>query len=123
MLDGQEERLSQQRQNAARYSSELQRYDAFRLPATPEDRLPVYSSYVLGLTRYARTTADDLHKLLTEAAIETRRIVLPTGERDLLELPVADQARSSSLLLPVHTDLDPDEAEHILDCIFSYAIG
>ena len=99
------------------------RYDAFRIPSTPEERQPVYSAYVLGLTRFARTTADDLHKLLVEAGIETRRLVLPACDRELIELPTSEQARASSVLLPVHPGIHTAQIDYALDTIFGYAIG
>ena len=34
-----------------------------------------------------------------------------------------DQARAESLLLPVHADLTPSEIDHVLDSLFSFAIG
>jgi dTDP-4-amino-4,6-dideoxygalactose transaminase len=118
-----DDRLAVQRQNARSYSAELVRYDAFRIPPTPEERLPVYTTYLLGLSRFARTTADDLHKLLVEAGIETRRLVLPACDRELIELPTSEQARASSVLLPVHPGIGAAQIDYALDTIFGYAIG
>ncbi len=114
--------LSARRANARAYS-ELSRYDAFRVPATPDERMPTYSSFVLGITRFARTSADDLHKLLGDSGIETRRLALAATSRDLADLPVAEQARTSSVLLPVHPGLREIQLEVVLDAIFGYAIG
>lgn len=122
-LAGQDDVLSARRRNAAVYSSELSRYDAFRVPATPETRMPSYSSFVLGITRFARTSADDLHKLLGDSGIETRRLALAASSRDLADLPIAEQARTSSVLLPVNPGLTDDQLEVVLDAIFGYAIG
>ena len=123
LLDGLDERLSQLQRIGSSYSSELSRYDAFRIPPTPSERLPSYASYVLGVTRFARVTAEDLHKLLSEGGVETRRILLPARERELSELPVADQARQSSLILPAHAELAEEQLEYLLDLLFDYAIG
>ena len=118
-----EDVLAARRRNALVYAAELGRYDAFRIPQTPEDRLPTYAGFVLRVTRFARTSADDLHKLLLDCGVETRRIVLPVAGRQLGDVPVADQARASGILLPVHPGLTPAQLDHVLDCLFSYAIG
>ncbi len=115
--------LERRRHNASVYSSELGRFDAFRIPPTPEGRLPTYASFVLGATRFAPASADDLHKLLAEAGIETRRLVPVASSRERGELPVVDQARASSLLLPVHGELGPSQLDYVLDTLFGYAIG
>jgi dTDP-4-amino-4,6-dideoxygalactose transaminase len=75
------------------------------------------------MMRFARTSAEDLYKLLGESGIETRRIAVPASERDLAQLPVTEEARSNGLLLPVRAGLTKEECEHILDSIFDYAIG
>jgi dTDP-4-amino-4,6-dideoxygalactose transaminase len=121
-LAGIEQRNSDRRLAASHYSSELSRYDAFRVPRTPDERLPTYAAYVLRITQYARTSADDLHKLLYEAGIETRRMTVPLGEREICDAPVAEQIRSNSLLLPTE-GLDEDQRNHVLEAIFDYAIG
>jgi perosamine synthetase len=118
-----EDRIATRRANASTYSSELVRYDAFRIPAAPADALSTYAGYLLRLTRYARTTADDLHKLLAESGFETRRLQLPVRERDLAGLPTTEAARASGLLLPVDECLDVADQERLLDAIFGYAIG
>lgn len=118
-----EAELSARRRVAEVYSSELVRYDAFRVPLTPEGRLPTYAGYVLGVTRFSRTGADDLHKLLGEAGISTRRPAFPIPERELPDLPGCEEARASSLLLPAHSGLTDSDLDSILDAIFGYAIG
>ncbi len=117
-----DDRISARRENARAYSSALVRYDAFEIPPTPEGALPVYAGYLLRLTRFARTTADDLHKLLGESGIESRRLAVPLANRELVRLPVAESAAASGLLLPVE-HLTDAQREHALDAIFSYAIG
>jgi len=116
-------RIAARRERARTYSAEFSRYDAFRVPATPHDALSTHSGYLLRLTRFARTTADDLCKLLLECGIETRRLKLPLRDRDLASLPSAEGACASGLLLPVDTHLTPDDQERVLDAIFGYAIG
>ena len=118
-----EDVLSARREIALDYASALVPYDAFRIPPTPEGALPVYPVFVLQLSRFARTSAEDLHKLLGDSGVETRRIVLPTSERDLAQLPVTEEVRSNGILLPVRPGLTKDEREQILDAIFDYAIG
>jgi dTDP-4-amino-4,6-dideoxygalactose transaminase len=120
-LDALDARISARRERACTYSAEFARYDAFRIPATPQDALSTHAGYLLRLTRFARTTADDLHKLLGECGIETRRLELPLRDRDLASLPGAEGARASGLLLPV--DASPGDQERVLDAIFGYAIG
>jgi dTDP-4-amino-4,6-dideoxygalactose transaminase len=122
-LDSWEQRLSSRRRNAACYSAELSRYDAFTVPPTPEDAPPVYAQYVLRVTRFARTSAEDLHKLLGEVGVETRRIGVPLAERDLVRLPATEQLRATSLLLPVEQGLGEPELDRVLEAIFDYAIG
>lgn len=122
-LERADDRTAVQRAHASAYSSELSRYDAFTVPPTPEDALPTYTGYLLGLTRFARTTAEDLRKLLAEKGIETRRLQLPLGDRDLAGLPVADQARANGMLLPVHAELTEEQRDVVLDAIFGFAIG
>jgi dTDP-4-amino-4,6-dideoxygalactose transaminase len=123
MLAEWEERLALRRENGARYSAELSPYDAFRVPPTPEGALPVYGQYVLGVTRFARTSPEDLHKLLTELGIESRRIAVSLPERELARLPATEAARSQSLLLPVEAGLTATQLDHVLEAIFDYAIG
>jgi UDP-2-acetamido-2-deoxy-ribo-hexuluronate aminotransferase len=122
-LESWEELLSARRETAAHYSSELVRYDAFEVPPTPEGALPAYSQYALRLTRYSRTSADDLHKLLSESGIETRRIGVPIGDRELVRLPQTDRMRVGGLLLPVEQGITSEARERVLDAIFDYAIG
>ena len=122
-LEGLDARVAARRRNASRYGAELARYDAFRVPATPEDAISAYAGYLLRITRYARTTADDLHKLLGESGIETRRLALPLRERDLAGLPATESARATGLLLPIDEGLDPAHQDRLLDAIFGYAIG
>jgi perosamine synthetase len=122
-LESLDARISARRERARTYSAEFSRYDAFRIPATPRDALSTHAGYLLRLTRFARTTADDLHKLLGECGIETRRLELPLRERDLAGLPTAEGARASGLLLPVSETLTPEDQERVLDAIFGYAIG
>ncbi len=122
-LEGLEDRISARRAEASSYSSELVRYDAFRVPSTPAKALSVYSAYLLRLTRFARTSADDLHKLLLDSGIETRRLHLPLADRDLAALPCSDSALTTGLLLPIEPALGEAQREHLLDAIFGYAIG
>jgi len=122
-LEGLEARISARRERARSYSAEFSRYDAFRIPATPRDALSTHSGYLLRLTRFARTTADDLYKLLAECGIETRRLELPLRDRDLAGLPSAEGARASGLLLPVDAHVTAEDQERVLDAIFGYAIG
>ena len=122
-LESLEARISARRERARTYSAEFSRYDAFRIPATPRDALSTYAGYLLRLTRFARTTADDLHKLLAECGIETRRLDLPLRDRDLAGLPTAEGARASGLLLPVDAHVTAEDQERVLDAIFGYAIG
>jgi dTDP-4-amino-4,6-dideoxygalactose transaminase len=123
MLEEWEQRLAQRRENGTRYSSELSPYDAFRVPPTPAEALPVYGQYVLGVTRFARTSPEDLYKLLTESGIECRRIAVNLSERELAHLAATDAVRSHSLLLPVEAGLTETQCERVLDAIFDYAIG
>jgi hypothetical protein len=75
------------------------------------------------VTRFARTSAEDLHKLLAEGGIETRRIAVTAVERDLARLPATDHARAGALLLPVSPALPPAHRDRVLEAIFDYAIG
>jgi dTDP-4-amino-4,6-dideoxygalactose transaminase len=118
-----EDRIAARRRLASAYSAELSRYDAFRVPPTPEQALPTYSDYLLRLTRFARTAADDLAKLLAESGIETRRLRLPLTERELASLPAAEHARATGILLPVDESLTDSQRDRVLDEIFGYAIG
>ncbi len=115
--------LSARREIALDYSSSLSPYDAFRVPPTPEDALPVYPVFVLRMMRFARTSAEDLQKLLAESGVEARRIIAPASERDLAQLPVAEEVRSNGLLLPVRVDITAEERARVLDTIFVYDIG
>ncbi len=118
-----EDRLAARRRIASAYSAELSRYDAFRIPPTPEHALPTYSDYLLRLTRFARTAADDLAKLLVESGIETRRLRLPLTERELASLPAAEHARATGILLPVDESLTDSQRDRVLDEVFGFAIG
>ncbi|MGH7292929.1 MAG: DegT/DnrJ/EryC1/StrS family aminotransferase, partial [Myxococcota bacterium] len=118
-----EDRTSARRRIASAYSAELSRYDAFRVPPTPEHALSTYSGYLLRLTRFARTSAEDLSKLLVESGIETRRLRLPLEERELATLPAAEHARATGILLPVDESLTDSQRDRVLDEIFGYAIG
>jgi len=122
-LERWEDRLAARRRSASAYSAEFSRYDAFRVPPTPENALSVYSGYLLRLTRFARAAADDLAKLLADAGIEARRLRLPLAERDLASLPAAEHARATGLLLPVDESLTDSQRDRVMDEIFGYAIG
>jgi len=115
--------LEARRENAQLFSSEFGRYDAFEIPRVAEGQTPTYASYVLRVTSYARTSADDLHKLLRESGIETRRMARLTHDRELCEIPVAERVCSSALLLPIDLPLEGQLREQLLDTIFDYAIG
>ena len=117
-----DDRIASRRESAGAYSAALVRYDAFEIPPTPEEALPVYAGYLLRMTRFARTVADDLRKLLSESGIESRRLIVPLNDRELVRLPVTESAATNSLLLPVE-NLTESEREHVLDAIFSFAIG
>ena len=78
---------------------------------------------MLRLTRFSRTSAEDLHKLLAQSGIETRMLYLRADAHAIAELPVAEQARSHALLLPCGPALESAEIETILDALFGYAIG
>jgi len=118
-----EDRLAARRRIASAFSAELSRYDAFRIPPTPDDALSTYSGYLLRLTRFARCAADDLAKLLGESGIQTRRLRLPLTERELASLPAAEHARATGLLLPVDESLTDSQRDRVLDEIFGYCIG
>ena len=122
-LDRWEDRLAARRRSASAYSAEFSRYDAFRVPPTPQNALSTHSGYLLRLTRFARAAADDLAKLLAEGGIETRRLRLPLAERDLAGLPAAEHARATGLLLPVDESLTDSQRDRVMDEIFGYAIG
>ncbi len=118
-----DDRISARRRLASAYSAEFSRYDAFRVPPTPEHALSTYSDYLLRLTRFARTAADDLAKLLAESGIETRRLRLPLTDRELAALPAAEHARATGLLLPIDEGLTDSQRDRVLDEIFGFAIG
>jgi dTDP-4-amino-4,6-dideoxygalactose transaminase len=122
-LEGWEDRIAERRAVASAYSAELVRYDAFRVPPTPEDGLSTYAGYLLRLTRFARSSADDLQKLLLEGGIETRRLHLPLAEHPLASLPWTDNALTTGLLLPIGSGITDACRERLLDAIFGYAIG
>jgi len=122
-LDRWEDRVAARRRIASAYSAEFSRYDAFRVPPTPEDALSTYSGYLLRLTRFARAAADDLAKLLAESGIETRRLKLPLCERELSSLPSAEHARATGILLPSDESLTDSQRDRVMDEIFGYAIG
>jgi dTDP-4-amino-4,6-dideoxygalactose transaminase len=123
ILERWEDRLAARRRTASAYSAEFARYDAFRVPPTPEHALSSYSSYLLRLTRFARTAADDLSKLLAESGIETRRLRLPLSDRELAGLPATEHARATGLLLPADESLTDSQRDRVLDEIFGFAIG
>jgi dTDP-4-amino-4,6-dideoxygalactose transaminase len=122
-LERWEDRLAARRRVASAYSAEFSRYDAFRVPPTPENALSAYTGYLLRLTRFARAAAEDLAKLLAEGGIETRRLRLPLSDRELASLPAAEHARATGLLLPVDEALTDSQRDRVMDEIFSYAIG
>jgi dTDP-4-amino-4,6-dideoxygalactose transaminase len=122
-FDAWEDVLSSRREIAREYSTALVPYDAFRVPPTPEGALPVYPCFLLRLTRFARTTAEDLSKLLRESGLENRRMIVPASERELAKLPCTEEARETSVLLPIHRGLSPEHRERTLDAIFDYAVG
>ena len=115
--------LAKRRAIASHYSSELVPYDAFRVPVTPQDRIPAYANYLLRITRFSRTTATDLNKLMNENGIETRLVCLPLTQRELADLPVAEQARAQAILLPIGSHLSERELDLVLDGLFGFAIG
>ena len=116
------ERDARQR-NGAIYTAELIRYDAFQLPARLESRPPLYSAFPLRITPFSRTNADDLAKLLAETGIETRQLSPLCSETFMTEIPIAERARASTILLPVGSGLTVQMRELVLDAIFDYAIG
>jgi dTDP-4-amino-4,6-dideoxygalactose transaminase len=115
--------LSRRRAHATRYSSELSPYDAFVVPRTPSERFPTYAGYALRLTHFARSSPEDLRKLLEESGIEVRRIHLPLVDREIADLPALDDLCAHSLLLPIHSELEEVDLQTVLDAIFDYAVG
>jgi dTDP-4-amino-4,6-dideoxygalactose transaminase len=118
-----EDVLSRRREIAREYSATLAPYDAFRVPATIDGALSAYPLFLLQLTRFARSTAEDLHKLLRESGVETPRLAARASERELVRLPVTEEVHASSILLPIRPDLSDAERERTLDAIFDFAIG
>jgi len=105
------------------YTEQLARYDAFRIPSSAPERPTTYAGYALSLTRFARTSADDLQRLLLEGGVESQRPAMPARERDLADLPVAESARHNTIVLPAHSELSEDDLQLVLDLLFDYAIG
>ncbi len=93
------------------------------MPVTPEDALPVYAQYLLGVTRFARTSADDLAKLLAESGVEVRRVRPLCSESQLVLLPATETAAAQTLCLPCWDGLNREQLDHVLDAIFDFAIG
>lgn len=122
-LAGLEDELAARRRNAAHYSRELVRYDAFHVPLPGAEELPSYGAYALRVTSFARTSAEDLARLLAESGIETRTIAAVGSDRELSEVPLSERIRASTLLLPVSSALDEKLQGVVLDAIFDYAIG
>jgi len=118
-----DDRLAARRRIASTYSAEFSRYDAFRVPPTPDNALSAHSGYLLRLTRFARAAAEDLGKLLAESGVETRRLRLPLAERELASLPASEHARATGILLPVDEALTDSQRDRVMDEIFGYAIG
>lgn len=115
--------LEVRRRHAQVYSAELGRYDAFQIPASHADRLSAWAGYPLRVTAFARTGAEDLSRLLSESGIEARMIAPLACERELCNVPIAERACSTTVVLPVNSSIDDEMRGVILDTIFDYAIG
>jgi dTDP-4-amino-4,6-dideoxygalactose transaminase len=115
--------LEVRRRHAQVYSAELARYDAFQIPATPPERTSAWAGYPLRVTAFARTGAEDLTRLLSESGIEARMIAPLACERELCNVPIAERACSTTVVLPVNSAIDDEMRSVILDTIFDYAIG
>jgi dTDP-4-amino-4,6-dideoxygalactose transaminase len=109
--------------HAAHYDRHLQRYDAFLVRGVGADRGGNFIGYPLGVTRASRACAMDLHRLLQEVGIETRLLPHVASERELSCAPHAEQARESTLLLPIRAGLTLAMREAVLDALYDYAIG
>lgn len=123
LVSGWDDELESRLQIGRAYNEQLSRYDAFRIPSGAPERPTTYAGYALSLTRFARTSADDLHRLLLEGGVESQRPVMPARERDLADLPVAESARHNTIVLPAHSELGEDDLQLVLDLLFDYAIG
>lgn len=111
------------RRHARVYSAELGRYDAFQIPASVPERASAWAGYPLRVTAFARTGAEDLSRLLSESGIEARMIAPLACERELCNVPIAERACSTTVVLPVNSAIDDETRGIILDTIFDYAIG
>jgi dTDP-4-amino-4,6-dideoxygalactose transaminase len=115
--------LEVRRRHAQIYGAELGRYDAFQIPASLPERASAWLGYPLRVTAFARTGAEDLSRLLSESGIEARMIAPLACERELCNVPIAERACTTTVVLPVSSGIDDEMRSIILDTIFDYAIG
>jgi dTDP-4-amino-4,6-dideoxygalactose transaminase len=122
-LQSQDSDIAARERNARFYSEELWRYDAFTLFANRTGAIANHACYPLGVTHAARICAQDLHRLLHEVGIEVRLLPALGSERALCETPRAEQARETTVLLPIHAELTTGLRDAVLDALYDYAIG
>jgi perosamine synthetase len=118
-LDRLEDMLERRRAVAARYDAYLARHAVLMAPHVPAGLLPNWQSYQIRLSEDGGWSRDAVMNRLFEMGIPTRRGVMashlePPYRRDAPALPLTECTAASTLQLPMHPELTPEQQARAL---------
>jgi perosamine synthetase len=114
--------LERRRAVAARYGAHLSRHPAFITPHVPPGLTHNWQSYQVRLREGAGWSRNAVMDRLFEMGIPTRRGVMashlePPHRRDAPFLPLTESAAASTLQLPMHPELTPEQQDRVLKAL------
>jgi perosamine synthetase len=114
--------LERRRAVAARYGAYLSGHPAFIAPHVPPGLIYNWQSYQVRLREAAGLSRHAVMERLFEMGIPTRRGVMashlePPYRQDAPLLPLTESAAASTLQLPIHPDLTPEQQDRVLNAL------
>jgi perosamine synthetase len=107
---------------AARYGAYLSGHSAFIAPHVSPGLIHNWQSYQVRLREEAHLSRNAVMDRLFEMGIPTRRGVMashlePPYRQDALFLPLTESAAATTLQLPMHPELTPEQQDRVLNAL------
>jgi perosamine synthetase len=121
-LDRLDDILERRRAVAARYGAHLSGHPALIAPHVPPGLTHNWQSYQIRLREDAGLSRSTVMDRLFEMGIPTRRGVMashlePPYRRDATSLPLTEVTAASTLQLPMHPELTPEQQDRVLTAL------
>jgi perosamine synthetase len=121
-LDRLDDILERRRAVAARYDAHLAGHPAFVAPHVPPGLAHNWQSYQVRLREHTGWSRNEVMDRLFEMGVPTRRGVMashlePPYRRDAPSLPVTETTAASTLQLPMHPELTPEQQDRVLTAL------